>query len=84
MKSDKKNKSKFSFDHFFFGYASESNARFGHLVKRIIWLLIVFAAVKYWIEVLFGLLMQKDMGCLILVFPAIIATAIAALFFNFD
>lgn len=84
MKSGKQNKPKFSFDYFFFGYASESNARFGHLVKRILWLLIVFAGIKYWIEALWGLLIQKNMECLIFVFPAIIATAIAVLFFNFD
>ena len=84
MKSNKKDKPGFSFEHFFFGYNSGSNARFGYLVKRILWCLIVLSAVKYWIEVLWGLVVLKDFACLPLLLPAVIATAIAALFCNFD
>lgn len=84
MSDDKKPKRERGLDHFFFGYQTESNARFGHFVKRVIWCLIVIAAIKFWGELLWGLLAQKDFGALPMVFPAIVATGIAVLFCNFE
>ena len=84
MKTNKKNKQKFTLAHFFFGYTSGSNARFGYLVKRIIWCLVVLSAIRYWISLLWGMLVQKDLSCLPLIFPVFIFTSVAILFCNFD
>lgn len=84
MKSNKNGKKRLSVEHFFFGYNSSPNARFGYLIKRAFWCLIALEAVKYWIEALWGLLVQRDLTYLPLLFPAVIATVITALFYNFD
>lgn len=79
-----KNKRNFSLEYFFFGCSSSSKARFGYLIKRIVWCLVVISAIRYWIALLWGLLGDKDISSLILIFPVFVFTAIALLFRNFD
>ena len=87
MKSSNDRQKKFrkpNFEHFFFGYSQGPNARFGYCIKRLIWLALIISVIKYFIELLWGLIVLNDFGSLVLIFPIIVAGGIALLFFHFE
>lgn len=71
-------------ERFFFGYSITKEKKMLYLIKRILWCLVFISSLKYWFGLIYHLIYYKDLSGLGLLFPAIVSSGIAILFFRFD
>lgn len=69
---------------FFIGYSMTQSEKVLYFIKRLVWIGFVCAAIRYAVQLVYGLCTGGGPTALSLLIPAGIAGAAAFLFFRFD